>query len=198
MTKPSRIPANRSARHARLNSFTVELDTSGLIDYLDHLGEEAADAVRPAAQAGAQVLYDQVRINVAGLGRVTGNLANSIYQAYSQDQSTVGESATYHVSWNAAKAPHGHLVEYGYLQRYRYRPDGMGPMVRPGMDGMRKPGRRATREQKDAYYVTLPSPVHVPGRAFLRGAAAAYDRAYKAAENELLDRMLEGGGYYGA
>lgn len=172
------------------NSFTSTMDTRGLDAYLDQLGDSADKALRPAAQAGAQVLYSKVKANVGALGRRTGKLDGAIYQAYSASNSNE-HRAEYHVSWNAKKAPHGHLVEYGYLQRYRYRPDGMGPMVRPGMDGRRKPGRRASQAEKNAYYVTLPSPIQVPARYFVRGAASEFDKAYEAAEKELLRRILE-------
>jgi len=171
------------------NTFQSSVDTAGLDRYLDDLGAAAEDARRPAAQAGAQVLYEEVERNVAGIGRKTGRLAASIYQKFSPEKSAKG-SAVYNISWNAAKAPHGHLVEYGYLQRYRYRPDGMGPMVRPGMDGRKKPGRRASQAEKDAYYVTLPTPRQVPGKAFVRRAASAFDRAYDAAEAELIRRVM--------
>lgn len=170
------------------NTFQVGLDTSGLRQYFDALEDRAQEAARPAAQAGAQVLYDRVKLNVSMIGRVTGNLAGSIYQAFSPENSGDGK-ALYNVSWNHKKAPHGHLVEYGYLQRYRYRPDGMGPMVRPGMDNTKKPGRRATQAQKNAYYVTLPSPKQVPGRAFIRSAQSSMDAAYQAAEAEMLRRI---------
>lgn len=164
------------------------LDTSGLNSFLDALEEDMEAAIRPAAQAGAQVLYDRVNLNVSMLGRVTGNLASSIYQAYSPENSS-DKKAVYNVSWNHKKAPHGHLVEYGYLQRYRYRPDGMGPMVRPGMEGTRKPGRGASQAQKNAYYVTLPAPKQVPGKAFIRSAQSSMEKAYKAAKAELLRRI---------
>lgn len=170
-------------------TFRVTADTSGLDDYLDALGDDVEAAVRPAAQAGAQVLYDQVKMNVAGLGKVTGNLDRSIYQKFSPEQSSEGKAA-YNVSWNHTTAPHGHLVEYGYLQRYRYRPDGMGPMVRAGMDGTKKPGRRASQAEKNAYYVTLPVPKQVPAKAFVRRAESAMEQAYKAAEEELFTRVL--------
>ncbi|WCM86651.1 HK97 gp10 family phage protein [Acidovorax sp. NCPPB 3576] len=169
-------------------TFSAAVDTAGLDSLLDQLGEVADDAVRPSAQAGSQVLYDEVKRNVAGLGRKTGNLDASIYQKFSPEKSLDGK-AVYNISWNHKKAPHGHLVEYGYLQRYRYRPDGMGPMVRPGMDGQRKPGRRASQAEKDAYYVTLPTPKQVPAKAFVRRAESAFDRAYKAAEDELVRRV---------
>lgn len=175
-------------------TFMVGLDTSGLDAFLDQLGSDAQEAIRPAAQAGAQVLYDQVKANVAALGRKTGNLAGSIYQAFSPEKSGKG-SAEYHISWNHKKAPHGHLVEYGYLQRYRYYQGADGkvrPMVRPGMDGTKRPGRRASQAQKDAYYVTLPTPKQVPAKAFVRSAESAMDAAYKAAEAELLRRINKG------
>lgn len=176
-------------------SFQIRADTSGLEDYLDALAEDAQEAIRPAAQAGVQVLYDQIKANVAQLGRVTGNLENSIYQYYSDENSQDGVRASYNASWNHKKAPHGHLVEYGYLQRYQYRPDGMGPMVRAGMEGKKKPGRRASQAEKNAYYVTLDTPKHVPGKFFVQRAGdSAMERAYKAAEEVLFNRIMSKAG----
>lgn len=174
------------------NSFNIGADLAGLDAYMDQLGDNAEEAARPAAQAAVQVLYDQIKRNVAGMGRVTGNLDSSIYQVYSKTLSKPG-NAVYQTSWNAKKAPHGHLLEWGWLQRYVYRPDGMGPMVRPGMDGTKRPGRRASQAQKDAYYVTLPTPKQIPGRAFVRRAESAFQKAYQAAEAELI-RRIKGGG----
>ena len=183
---------SRNGKHtlSGANSFSITADTSGLDQMLDALGDDVDAAVRPAAQAGAQVLYDQVKMNVAGVGRKSGNLDRSIYQKFSPEKSGEGW-AVYHVSWNHITAPHGHLLEYGYLQRYRYRPDGMGPMVRPGMEGKPKPksGSR-NRAALDAYYVTLSTPKQVPGRAFMRRAESAMEQAYKAAEDELFKRVL--------
>lgn len=176
-------------------SFRIGADTSGLESYLDALAEDAEEAIRPAAQAGVQVLYDEIKTNVATLGRVTGKLEKSIYQYYSRENSQDGVRASYNASWNHIKAPHGHLVEYGYLQRYRYRPDGMGPMVRAGMESAKKPGRRASQAEKNAYYVTLDAPKHVPGAFFVQRAAdSAMERAYKAAEEVLFNRILSKAG----
>lgn len=177
------------------NSFSIKMDTSSLDALLDELGDRAEAAVRPAAQAAAQVLYDEVKRNVASIRRVTGNLDGSIYQAYSQGNSAPGK-ATYHVSWNSKKAPHGWLVENGHMQRYMYYQDNQGrvrPMVRPGMDGKPRPGRRASQAQKDAYYVPLPGgPRHVAARPFVRPAQASFPKALDAAEAELLRRINEG------
>lgn len=180
---------------------SMSLDTGGLTSLLDAFEDGVEAAIRPAAQAAAQVLYERVKVNVASLGRVTGNLERSIYQAFSPENSQDGQRAQYNVSWNHRTAPHGHLVEYGYIQRYRYYQDNQGnvrPMVRPGMEGVKPPGRRASDAAKAAYYVTLDTPRQVPGKAFVRNAAAAMPEALKAAEAELRRRLFEKGAKYGA
>lgn len=182
------------------NTFSIDFDAGGLTSLLDDLEEGAQEAIRPAAHAATQVIYDRVKLNVQAIRRETGNLERSIYQYYSKENSEDGQRAQYHVSWNAAKAPHGHLVEYGYLQRYRYYQDNQGrvrPMVRPGMEGQKPPGRRASDAEKAAYYVTLDTPRQVPGRAFVRNAESVLPEAYKAAEAELQRRLFERGSYYG-
>lgn len=171
------------------NSLIAPVDLSGLESLLHDLGEVAEENVRPAAQAAIQVLYDVVSSNVAAIPSVSGNLARSIYQAYSQ-QNSRSDLATYHLSWNASKAPHGGLVEYGYWQRYSYRPDGMGPMVRAGMQGMKKPRRHASRAEKDAYYVPREGgPVYVPGKAFMRRAMSHYGAAAEASAAVLFEAL---------
>jgi hypothetical protein len=173
-----------------MSSITISADLSGLDSLIDQLGSDVDQAVRPAAQAGSQVLYDEVKKNVAQLTK-SGRLASSIYRVYSTDNS--GQSkATYHISWNAKKAPHGGLVEYGHLQRYRYYQASDGtvrPMVRPSMQGQPKPGRRASQAAKDAYYVPLPTPIQIPAKAYMRRAADHFPQAYEAAAAELLKRI---------
>jgi HK97 gp10 family phage protein len=91
-----------------VSAFSIKFDADAALAKLDAIGEAAAE-VRPAAQAGAQVLYEEV------LARVpvrSGLLKSSIYQVFSKDNSSEAR-ATYHISWNARKAPHGHLVEKG-------------------------------------------------------------------------------------
>jgi HK97 gp10 family phage protein len=41
-----------------------------------------------------------------------GTLRNSIYQVFSKDNS-FSDVSTYHISWNADKAPYGAMVEFG-------------------------------------------------------------------------------------
>ena len=180
----------RQGKPGRLPQLIVEVDTSGIDRMFDAFLGEVGQAVRPAAQAGAQVLYDAVKSNVGQLKTHTGNLNKSIYQKYSPEQSVDGVSATYNISWNKAKAPHGWLVEYGHIQRYKMMvyPDGtVRPMVRPEMKGKPKPARKASQAVKDAYYVTLPTPLQIPGKAFIRSAADKAPLAFAAMENKLFE-----------
>lgn len=132
-------------------SMTVKADLSGAMAGLDAIVAASNKAVRPAAQAGAQVLYDEVllRVPVAKRVKVTkggreilpGALKAAIYQAYSKDNSGT-DHATYHVSWNAKKAPHGHLVENGTARAPAH------PFLRPSFDAV---GERAIRLSEAVY-----------------------------------------------
>ena len=163
-------------------AFSMRMDLGDL--GMDELADGAEAAVRPAAQAGAQVFYDRVKANVAKLGRKTGNLAASIYQDNSNQQ-----RAQYHISWNERKAPHGHLVEYGHVQRYVFYIDKRGQwktLVRPNMKGKPKPGRYASQALKDAYYVPLKGgPRIVAPKAFMRPATSP--EVVRAARNAMVD-----------
>jgi len=168
-------------------SITLALKDLGL----DQLAAESLEAVRPAAQAGAQVLYDQVKANVARLRKVTGNLDRSIYQAH-MDDTAPGRSG-YRISWNKSKAPHGYLVEFGYLQRYEIARDARGrmfPMVRPEMVGKPKPKRSASQAVKDAYYVPRKGgPLQIPAKAFIRSAASKMPQARQAIADRFFSEL---------
>ncbi|TAK84514.1 MAG: HK97 gp10 family phage protein [Aquabacterium sp.] len=151
-------------------SFSAEVDLSDLEAFIDQQADAVEASIRPAAQAGAQVLYEAVVRNVASIGRVTGNLQRSIYQVFSEDKSN-DFLATYHVSWNARKAPHGHLVEYGHLQRYEITYD---PVTR----------RFTTHKDRP-----LAEPKHVAAHPFIRPAQAAMPAAIAAAKAELYRRL---------
>ena len=98
-------------------AFDVSFPLAEIEAELEAFEATVQTAVRPSAQAGAEVLYREVRARVSHIGYKTGNLRNAIYQAYSRENSGPGV-AQYNISWNARKAPHGHLVEMGHLQRY--------------------------------------------------------------------------------
>lgn len=83
-------------------------------------------ATRPAAQAGAQIIYERAKVNVPvskeahkfyGTNAVygpynPGNLRDSIYQVFSESNS-YKDVSTYHVSWRKDQAPYGFMVEFG-------------------------------------------------------------------------------------
>ncbi|MEY5098886.1 MAG: hypothetical protein RJA36_1605 [Pseudomonadota bacterium] len=171
-----------------MSGFRIDVDLSGL--GMDQLADGAEAAVRPSAQAGAQVFYDQVKLNVRGIGRKTGNLDSSIYQVYSRDNSNKAR-AEYHISWNRKKAPHGHLVEFGHVQRYVTYIDKRGQWqtaVRPSMRGLPKPKRNAPQAVKDAYYVPLKSGPRIVGaKSFVR--AAITPARQRQARNAMVDRF---------
>ena len=87
-------------------------------------------ATRPAAQAGAEVIYQRARINapvsedshffyIRGKKYgpyAPGTLRDSIYQVFSKDNS-YKDVSTYHISWNKDKAPYGYVYEWGNSKR---------------------------------------------------------------------------------
>jgi HK97 gp10 family phage protein len=117
-------------------SFSIKFDPAALNAGLDELARGSAEQVRPAAQAGAQVLYEEVKIRAPVKAKPTvrkgkvlppGALKASIYQVFSRSNSDATH-ATYHISWNAKKAPHGHLVEVGTSRAPAH------PFLRPAYD----------------------------------------------------------------
>lgn len=161
-------------------SISLGIDLSKLNAYLDDLESEVGEAVRPAAQAAAQVFYNLAKQNVNAIGRKTGNLAGSIYQKYSPEQSVPGQVASYNVSWNVhsgkqiKRAPHGHLVEYGHIMRYKTIIATSGP--------------------KKGQWVTIKSqpipPRQVGARPFMRPAYyQGLEAAVAAAEAVILERL---------
>lgn len=167
---------------------TMTCDVEGASAALDDLDAAVLAAVRPAAQAGAEVYYREVLMRVPVMampkegkgGKVhqPGALKAAIYQAFSADKSTPPQRsapaymrAEYHVSWNASKAPHGHLVEYGHVQRR---------VVFQGADG--------------AWYTSkapLPAPRHVAARPFLRPAYEAAKGHADAAMDAEFSRRIQ-------
>jgi len=81
VSKPSRRPEVRRAKYSGKNTVNMAVDLGAFNDMISELEEDIQAAVRPAAQAGAQVFYDAVVRNVNALGKKSGNLAGAIYQA---------------------------------------------------------------------------------------------------------------------
>ncbi len=104
----------------------INMNVAQFKEQLQATTNELQKATRPAAQAGAQIIYDAARLNAPvskkphkfyGTHKVygpyaPGNLRDSIYQVFSKDNS-YKDVSTYHISWNADKAPYGAMVEFG-------------------------------------------------------------------------------------
>jgi len=148
-------------------SLHIEVDMGGVNALLQTIADDMSKATRPASQAAAQVLYDEVKRNVAKIGKVTGNLDSSIYQVYSKKNSTDWRSA-YDDSWNKQTAPHGHLVEYGHIQKFKSY---------IGSDGNWYTNKKAL----------LPQPKQVAAKPFMRPAISKFNEAMDAAKDKMLE-----------
>lgn len=170
----------------------LSVDMASLNTMLDAMGDRAEAAARPAAQAASQVLYEEVKRNISAIPQKTGRLGQAIYQVYSQSNSGEGR-ATYHVSWNTRKAPHGHLVEFGHVARYvtYIGKDGnFYTAKRPESRGKPKPRRGASQAEKDRYYVPLATPKQTRAVAFVRNAQVKFPQALSAAA-DVLQREIQ-------
>lgn len=185
-------------------NFQIKVDLTGLREHMTNIVKSAQEVVRPAAQAGAQVLYDAAKANVKAIGRKTGNLDRAIYQKYSTDNSGKFR-ATYHVSWNINKAPHGRLVEWGFIQRYEvWYSKKYGKYYIPRRAGVKKsdiPKRQKNPpySHRAAYaklYRTLPVPVQVPAQSFMRKALAEQGGNARKAMRERFLKELRDRGFF--
>lgn len=126
---------------------SLSFDFSALADKLDNITKAATGAVRPAAQAGAQVFYNEVRQRapVSDKPHSTkdkkqtyqpGNLRAAIYQAY-MDKESGQERASYRVSWNKRDAFYARFVEFG-TSKMPAR-----PFLRPAFDAVQNKALQA-------------------------------------------------------
>lgn len=107
-------------------SMKINMNVAKFKEELKATADVLNNATRPAAQAGAQIVYDRAKKLVPvskaahkfyGSNAVygpynPGTLKASIYQVFSKDNS-FKDVSTYHISWNADKAPYGAMVEFG-------------------------------------------------------------------------------------
>ena len=179
--------------------YGLSVDTRGAQRILDALDQDIEKAVRPAAQAGAQVLYDKVHslLNELNINEYTGLLKKAIYQVYSKRNSG-DRRATYEVSYNKQTAPHGHLVEFGYIRKYevyfkngkwytKVKPEKLKEyLAKTG--GGRFPLKE--REIPDFFEPRKGGPVQVAPKPFMRRAADSLPEAQMAMTAELVKRVV--------
>ena len=103
------------------DAFVAHADFSGLYAGIDQLTDRLRTSVaRTMAVAAGAVLRDEAKARAPegteeGGSITPGLLKSAIYLAYKPTRSVNGQQV-YSVSWNHKKAPHGHMVEFGYLQ----------------------------------------------------------------------------------
>ena len=164
-----------------------KIDVSSLRNVLQGLDAKIDAAIRPAAQAGAQVFYNEAVMRAPSK---SGTLKSAMYQKFVPEESADGVRATYKVSWRTGlgkgetglpTAPHAALIEYGWWQRYAVYTGSDGQWytaVRPEMRSKPAPKRRASQAEKDAYYVPRKGgPVFHPPKSFIRSAYEAKQAA---------------------
>jgi HK97 gp10 family phage protein len=133
---------------------SIAFDFSKLAAKLDSITKAAEESVRPAAQAGAQVFYDEVRqrVPVSAKPHSTkgkkqtfnpGTLRSAVYQAFANKESGDGK-AMYRISWNKTHAFYGRFVEFGTSKM------AAKPFLRPAYDAARAKALKAVQERMAA------------------------------------------------
>ena len=139
-----------------MSSVSISFDDAVLTVQLDALEKKLQAAARPAAQAAAQVLYDEVRLNSTRGGEFPhmskkphgykgnptafspGNLKAAIYQVYSKTNSVDGKQ-TYQISYNHKKAFYGRFLEFGTVKM------AAKPFIRPAYDTKKAAALQASK-----------------------------------------------------
>ena len=131
---------------------TLEFDLSALEKQLDNIETAVGEAIRPAAQAGAQVFYDEVRTRAPRSEKMhftrgkkqsyaPGNLQRAIYQAFDEQDSKPNKTASYSISWNKSKAFYGRFVEFGTKRMPAY------PFLRTSFDAVNQRAIQAVNDR---------------------------------------------------
>ena len=135
-------------------SARIKVDIAGFKQQLQSTADKMNQATRPAAQAGAQIIYERAKalVPVSSAAHMfhgshaiygpyrPGTLRNSIYQVFSKDNS-FRDVSTYHVSWNADKAPYGYAYEFGESKK------GAQSFIRRAVAETRKQVREAIKQR---------------------------------------------------
>lgn len=130
----------------------ASFDFSKIAAKLDGITKAAEKAARPAAQAGAQVFYDEMRSRVPmsakahKSGKKTyspGTLRKAIYQAFADKESGDGK-AKYRISWNKTHAFYGRFLEFGTSKM------AAKPFLRPAFDAAQAKAVKAVQDRMNA------------------------------------------------
>ena len=133
---------------------SVDFDFSKLTAKLDRIVKIVTQGARPAAQAGAQVFYDEVKLRASMTASEegkysapgaapfvqSGKLRDAIYQAFVEKESGFFK-ASYRISWNKKLAFYGGFVENGTSKM------AARPFLRPSYDAKRTEAIKAVNDK---------------------------------------------------
>uniref|UniRef100_UPI00333F362C HK97-gp10 family putative phage morphogenesis protein n=1 Tax=Castellaniella defragrans TaxID=75697 RepID=UPI00333F362C len=159
----------------------IKFDFEEAFKRLDGLAEVAKQHLpRSIIVAAGKIVRDEAKARAPAQ---SGTLRDAIYLAFSEDRSNPENGQfTYSVTWNASKAPHGHLLEFGH---WRYnRPNGEGGWMNSLRPGRTKGDGESSHQGPGKELV----PVWTPAYPFLR---PAYDAVINIALQAGLDRGRE-------
>ena len=131
---------------------SIAFDFSKIAAKLDNIAKAAKEGARPAAQAGAEVFYQEVKQRVPmsakphKSGKKTynpGTLRRAVYQAFAERESGDGR-AMYRVSFNKTHAFYGRFVEFGTSKM------AAKPFIRPAYDAARAKALQAAQDRMNA------------------------------------------------
>lgn len=148
-------------------SLSRRMAVSGGVEMRDAAKARAPVAKEPAASNQYPVKRGKGGKPLGGArpasGTRPGQLRDAIYLAYRDGLSNQSVSV-YSITWNAKKAPHGHLAEFGHRQYWRV---------------IKRKGKYITTEER------LPQPKIVLGKGFLAGA---YESTLSKAQAAMIER----------
>jgi HK97 gp10 family phage protein len=158
---------------------SLKVDVSEAVAGLDVVEKIKHKLARSMAVAGGSEIRDEAkrRAPVGQDSKNPGELEEAIYLAYRDRQSTDTE-VRYSVSWNATKAPHGHLAEFGYWQPFVVFPTADGWRTLASGDGRR--GGKGVRLKA--------GPKWIPPSPFLR---PAYEATLPRLQQIMIERARE-------
>jgi hypothetical protein len=185
------------ATSSKTVTYSMSLDTASIAQWLVETKERLEDAAWKAASAGAKVLYDEVKRNVEAIPQKTGNLKRSIYYVYSKELSNKRRKV-YEVSWNHKKAPHGRLVEWGYLQKLQPifvdKVGGLRNLRRPEFRKEAPGGKRTRGAAAEARFVLRKTPIRTKAWRFIGRARVKFPEAQQVMVRTFNDTMNSNGG----